>query len=82
MIPQIKYLDVAPSKMDELVFVGVAHQTTIEDDGEIISLYIYPHEQHPARYVCETEELDVLTASADINNKGNLQGIEVILKRR
>lgn len=68
-IPQIKY---AP----------IAHETTIEDDGKRISLYIKPLDQHPARFVCETFEVDCLVSLVDINNKGNVQGIEVILQRR
>lgn len=68
-IPQIKY-------------ATEAHRTTIEDDGSMISLYVYPHDQHPDRFVCETHEIDCLVSLVDINNKGNIQGIEIILKRR
>ena len=71
MIPQIKY---AP----------VAHKTTIDDNGEIISLYIYPFDvDSPPRFVAETsDDVDCLVATVDINEKGNVHGIEVILKRR
>jgi hypothetical protein len=68
-IPQIKY-------------TRLAHETTIEDDGGLISLYIRPLEQHPDRFVCDSYEIDCLVSHVDINNKGNVQGIEVILKRR
>lgn len=68
-IPHIKYTD-------------RAHQTEISDDQSLISLYIKPYEQHPDRFVCETIDIDCLVANVDINNKGNIQGIEVILQRR
>lgn len=66
----------------KLRYSTIAHKTTMEDTGSIISLYIEPNEQHPDRFVCETYSIDVLEAFVDINNKGNVQGIEVILKRR
>lgn len=69
------------SNIPPIRYAKEAYRTTIEDDGEMISLYIYPYEQHPDRFVEETHEIDVLVANVDINNKGNVQGIEVILRR-
>lgn len=66
----------------KLKYTSVAHETLIEDVGSIMSIYIKPNDQHPDRFVCETYEVDCLVANVDINNKGNIQGIEVILSRR
>lgn len=65
-VPQIKYISRA--------------ECTVEDDGSLISLYVEINPD-PNRFVEATHPLAPVVHQVDIDSKGNVRGIEVVLQR-
>jgi hypothetical protein len=51
---------------------------TVEDNGREISLYVKINPD-PLRWVAETIPVSCMVANVDLDGKGNVRGIEVIL---
>lgn len=65
-IPQIKYVDRA--------------ECTVEDDGKLISLYVEINPD-PNRSVYETHPIMDTMVNIDVDEKGNVRGIEILATR-